>query len=108
MPLDRQNWPTDQVLRQNGVRERVQERQKCIKLKCAKTLKNLGFSMVFDGFSGCRGIFFDVFLVKFCENSISWQKLSKKCDSVAQGSDFFCKNEAQDELKGASEGNLEA
>ena len=53
-------------------------------------------------------MFFDVFLVKFCENSISWQKLSKKYDSVAQGSDFFCKHEAQDELKGASEGGLEA
>ena len=46
--------------------------------------------------------------MKFFENLISWQKLSKKCDSVAQGSDFFCKNEAQDELKGASEGTLEA
>ena len=80
----------------------------CIKWKSAKTLKNHGFSMVFDGFSGCRAIFFDVFLVKFCENSVSWQKLSKKCDSIAQGSDFFCKNEAQDELKGASGGGLEA
>ena len=64
--------------------------------------------MVFDGFSRCRGIFFDVFLVKFCENSISWHKLRQECDSVAQGSDFFCKNEAQDWLKGASEGSLKA
>ena len=80
----------------------------CIKWKSAKTVENLCFSMVFVGFSGCRGIFFDAFLAKFCENSISCQKLSKKCDSIAQGSDFFCKNEAQDELKGASEGSLEA
>ena len=46
----------------NFIRERVQERQKRIKLKCAKTLKNHGFSMFFEGFSGYRGLFFDVSL----------------------------------------------
>ena len=34
--------------------------------------------------------------------------MSEKCDSVAQGTDFFCKDEAQDEFKGASEGSLGA
>ena len=65
---------------------------KVYKIEMCKNLKKHGCSMVFDGFSGCRGIFFDVFLLKFCENSISWQKLSKNSDSVAQGNDFFGKN----------------
>ena len=67
--------------------------QNVYKMEICKNLKKLCFFMVFDGFSVCRGIFFDVFLVKFCENSVSWQKLSKKCDSVAQGNIFFAKIE---------------
>ena len=89
--LGRQNESTEPVLKQNSVPERVQECQKCIKWKSAKTLKNLGFSMVFNGFSWCRGIFFDVFFVKFCENSISWEKLSGKLWFGAQGNVFFVK-----------------
>ena len=105
--LGRQNESTEPVLKQNSVPERVQECQKCIKWKSAKTLKNHGFSMVFDGFSWCRGIIFEVLFVKFCENSISWEKLSEKLWFGAQGN-VFCKNEAQDESKGASEGSLES
>ena len=78
-------------MKQNRVPERVQECPKCIKWKSAKTLKNPGFSMVFDGFSGCRGIFFDVFSMKFSENLISWEKLSEKCDSVLKETIFFAK-----------------
>ena len=45
------------------------------------------------------------FLLEFCEKSISWQKLSEKCDSVAQRNDFFVKMKrrmSQEELQRAA------
>ena len=81
---------------------------KVYKIEMCKNLKKPWFFNGFWWFFRVQGYLFWCFSLKSCENSISWQKLSKKYDSVAQGSDFFYKNEAQDELKGASEGTLEA
>ena len=89
--LGRQNESTEPVLKQNSVPERVQECQKCIKWKSAKTLKNLGFSMVFDGFSWCRGIFFEVFLWNSVKIQFYERDWVKKCDSVLKETFFFVK-----------------